>query len=290
MATEGTEFYKKKILDHYDLINRMVQKRFSDSATADEAFVFVMERLENDNWRRVREYKGNASFTTYLTKVVSNLILDYSDHKHGKFRPPEWVKKMGALWEEVHKRLCSERMSKKDVEFSMTIGAPDDRDPEAVREAIEIILAKVPDCGKYRKGKEYATDPDDLKNAGSALRTGTNTVPEQFKSALRYIALQNAVFPFFNSDSQNTDDGQENDNKLATAFHNFRSKLNLSAEDRLFLKMIYQDGLKVKTAGEKLNLKQNQIHRRHKKLLEHMGKAIKASGLEDELKSMLSDI
>jgi RNA polymerase sigma factor (sigma-70 family) len=247
-----------------------------------------MERLESDDWRRVHEYKGNATFTTYITKVVSNLLLDFSDHKYGKFRPPVWIKKMGALWEEAHRRLYRERMSKKDVEYSMTIGSPEDRDPGAVSEAIEVILAKIPDCGKYRKGKIFVTDPDDLKNRGPIQKTGANALPEEINAALRYVSLQEALFPFLNRNNQNTDAEPQQDNKLETAIRSFCSHLDLSVEDRLFLKMVYQDGFKVKAAGKKLNFNESQVHKRHKRLLDHLGKAIRTSGLEQELREFIS--
>ena len=288
MAHESSDFYKRKVLDHYDLIDRMVRKRFPDPAAADEAFLFVMERLESDDWRRVREYKGNATFTTYIIKVVSNLLLDFSDHKYGKFRPPVWIKKMGALWEEVHKRLCRERMSKEDVEYSMTIGAPEDREPGAVREAVEVILAKIPDCGKYKKGKMFVTDPDNLKDGEQVQRTGTNTVPEELSAVLGYVSLQEKLFPFLNKDNQNKDAEPLQKSNLETAIRNFRSRLELSVEDRLFLKMVYQDGFNVKAAGEKLNIDEKQVHKRHRGLLDHLGKAMRESGLEQHVKEFVS--
>ena len=134
---DSSEFYKKKTLDHYDLIDRLVRKRFSDTPTADEAFVYIMEHLEKDDWHRIREYRGNASFPTFLSKVVSNLILDFSDHKYGKFHIPAWIKNMGALWEEVYWRLSRERMSKKDVEYSMIIGR---------EESIEVCSTVLGNC------------------------------------------------------------------------------------------------------------------------------------------------
>ena len=104
---DNPEFYKKKTLDHYDLIDRLVRKRFSDTPTADEAFVYIMEHLEKDNRHRIREFRGNASFPTFLSKVVSNLLSDFSDHKYGKFHTPIWIKNMGTMWEEVYRKLES---------------------------------------------------------------------------------------------------------------------------------------------------------------------------------------
>jgi len=288
MTSENSEFYKKKTLDHYNLMDRLVRKRFTDGSTADEAFVYVMEHLEKDDWRRIREYRGNASFPTFLSKVVSNLISDFSDHKYGKFHIPVWIKNMGSMWEEAYKRLGRERMSKKDVEYSMTIGK-EERDPEAVREAIEVILSKIPDCGGYKKIKLLTTDPDNLINSEPVHGESQNSSSLKIQTVLNYVSLQEELFPFLTNADQTGKTESPKNNKLKLSVSSFREKLKLSAEDRIFLKMIYQDGYSVKSAGEKLNFSSSWVHKRHKQLLKRIAKALKKAGLEQELKNILSE-
>ncbi len=286
MTSQTSEFYKKKTLDNYDLIDRLVRKRFPDSSAADEAFVYVIEHLEKDNWHRIREYRANASFPTFLTKVVSNLIYDFSDHKYGKFHIPVWIKNMGSMWEEAYKRLGRERMSKKDVEYSMTIGK-EGRDPEAVRDAIEVILARIPDCGGYKKIKLLTTDPENLINSEPIHGEGQNTPSVKVQTVLNYVSLQEELFPFLTNTDQSHKTESPKSSKLKLCVSSFREKLKLSAEDRLFLKMIYQDGYSVKSAGEKLNFSNSWIHKRHKQLLKRIEKALRKAGLEQELKNVL---
>ncbi len=288
METENTDFYKKKLLQQYDLIDRMVKKRFTDAGTADEAFLFVMERLERDNWRRVRDYKGTATFTTYITKVVSNLLYDFSDHKFGKFRPPEWIKKMGALWEEIHRRLCRERMSKDDVVYSLTIGSVEDRDPGVVTEAIDVILSRIPDCGKYAKVKLLVTDPDHMKETVSDQQSAANPGTDITNSTAQFISLQEALFAFLTQAGEKGAVLPGEDKQFGEALKNFRSHLKLSAEQRLLLKMIYQDGLNITAAGKRLHLSKDQVHKKHKQLLEHIRQALQTSGLEHELRELMT--
>lgn len=288
MSTETFEFYKKKALDHYELIDTLVRKRFPDSAIADEAFVYVMEYLEKENWRRIREYRGRASFTTFLSRVVSNLLSDFSDHKFGKFHTPLWIKNMGPLWEETYKRLSRERMSKKDVEYSLTIGTSD-RNPEAVREAIEVILEKIPDCGSYKKVKLLSTDPEFLKNSEALNSKEKNVSSEKVQASLNYVSLQEELFSFLSDTEKDPRTESPKTKTLKASVLSFRTQLKLSPEDRLFLKIIYQDGLNVKAAGEKLGFSSSWVHKRHKQLLKRIEKALKKTGLDRELKNIISE-
>lgn len=287
VSTETFEFYKKKALDHYALIDTLVRKRFPDSALADEAFVYVMEYLEKENWRRIREYRGRARFPTFLSRVVSNLLSDFADHKFGKFHIPLWIKNMGPLWEETYRRLSRERMSRKDVEYSLTIGAAN-TSLEAVREAIEVILEKIPDCGAYKKVKLLSADPDTLQKSSDTHNEEKTVSSEKIQASLNYISLQEELFSFLNNPEKTGRTASPKTAALQASVLRFRTQLKLSPEDRVFLKMIYLEGLNVKAAGEKLGFNSSWVHKRHKQLLKRIEKALKKAGLDQELKNILS--
>src|SRR5215216_1013107 len=85
--TEFLEFYSRLIL----YVARQMPR---DHDVAMDRYAFVVERLREQNCRRLRTFAadGRGKFTTWLTVVVRRLCLDHDRHKHG--RTP-WVRNPG---------------------------------------------------------------------------------------------------------------------------------------------------------------------------------------------------
>ena len=58
----------------------------------------LVKLIEND-YRRLRKFKGESSLRTYVTIVVQRLFLDYRNEQWGKWRPSARGKKLGATAE-----------------------------------------------------------------------------------------------------------------------------------------------------------------------------------------------
>ena len=65
--------------------------------------------------------------------------------------------------------------------------------------------------------------------------------------------------------------------------------VRLNAEERLLLKMCYQDGLSVARAGEILGYNRNQVHGRMRRLLARLRREFEAMGVDEELLLFLKD-
>ncbi|MEN8190477.1 MAG: hypothetical protein ABFS19_11560, partial [Thermodesulfobacteriota bacterium] len=66
--------WKNKSLAHWEMINRMAVRRFGGSACAEEAALFVVDGLAANDWRRVRNHDGRASFKGYLASLTWRLL------------------------------------------------------------------------------------------------------------------------------------------------------------------------------------------------------------------------
>ena len=69
-----------------DLITLLVHRRIrADAIAREEAVLYVQDRLQRDEFRRIRSYSADrgASFVTYMWQVISNLLLDFG-RAHGK--------------------------------------------------------------------------------------------------------------------------------------------------------------------------------------------------------------
>lgn len=267
-----SDHFKKEVFEHYKDLNKLVQKRIPDENMADKAFIYVMEKLAENNWQRVRNYKGKSAFRTYLLSLARHLLEDFLRQEFGRPRPPAWLKAQGSLWIEVYHRLCLERMSVTDVIQSLTIWLLQKRERSVVEEAADVILAKIPDCGKRQEKEEELTD--ELQN---------NLTPEEMMIARERVAIIETVRCLL------TDTEPSEDNSLRASIIKLRSQIKLSNEERLFLKAVYEEGIKVSKAGRLLGWNANQAHGKHKRLLARIGKAFRKTGLEDEteLKSVV---
>lgn len=63
----------------------------------DELFVQVLDHLQEDDYRRLREFKGNSSITTYLTAIISRLVVDMVRSRTGRNRAKERAERFGEL-------------------------------------------------------------------------------------------------------------------------------------------------------------------------------------------------
>lgn len=61
----------------------------------DELFVQVLDHLQEDDYRRLREFKGNSSISTYLTAIISRLVVDIVRSRTGRNRAKERAERFG---------------------------------------------------------------------------------------------------------------------------------------------------------------------------------------------------
>jgi RNA polymerase sigma factor (sigma-70 family) len=69
--------------------------------------------------------------------------------------------------------------------------------------------------------------------------------------------------------------------KLKRLTQKIKNEFKATDEERLFLRMIYQDGMKVTVAGRKLGWNRNQSHGRHRRLMERLRKVIPKDILQE---------
>jgi RNA polymerase sigma factor (sigma-70 family) len=84
---------------HIELVRRIVRTvahrlRLSTTA-ADELESAVWLRLIEHDYRAIRQYKGEASFGTFLTVIVSRLALDAQSAEWGRWRPSSRARRLG---------------------------------------------------------------------------------------------------------------------------------------------------------------------------------------------------
>jgi RNA polymerase sigma factor (sigma-70 family) len=88
-------------LGHRELIEAVIAhtcRRSHFSPQDGEDFAgWVWVKLIEDNYCKIREYRGQSSFKTYITIVIKRLLLDYRDHLWGKWRKTAEALRLGPV-------------------------------------------------------------------------------------------------------------------------------------------------------------------------------------------------
>jgi hypothetical protein len=264
-----TEFWKETLARLYPVMEKTVRLRFrNEPDKAEEALSFVSEKLLEDNMRRLVLYDParGAKFETYFSVLVHRLISKYTDLHRKRKRFPKWLERQdNALWFMVYRLLCWELRSENAVVEYLDVSAPGKRDEAVVAEAVRVIRENYPDCG--RDGiTEMTVEETDLDREGRAdgLFPFHQASPEEQIAYKQLIALADAVF---NDSAGKGNRPEEGTGELADLKRTLRSAFNPTPEKRLFLRMIFQDGMTVSSAGRMLGWNSHQASGHYRRLM-----------------------
>lgn len=108
---------------------------------------------------------------------------------------------------------------------------------------------------------------------------GEGSAPEQQAEADGLEDILSLLF--------STDEAETNHSGLSLRVK-LAKELSLTAEEQLFLKLIYVSDLNPEDAGLKLGLSKHAAYGKHRRLLEKVAEACKAAGVYQELQSLIS--
>jgi RNA polymerase sigma factor (sigma-70 family) len=260
----------QQITAHWPLINRLAGRRFGDTVLAEEGALYVLERLEEDDCRRLQSFGGRSKFSTFVGAVAVRLLEDFARARFGRVRPPSWITGLGGVWLLLFELLCLQRLNAADaVETVLT------RRPSLARESVDrkawTILEQVVDCGRHQ-GREISLPENDHHDTPADRKPSPE---EQLLADERQtfftLLFADAAVPVVDNAS----------------LEKFRETVRLSGEDRLLLKLCFQEELSVTRAGELLGLGPNQVHGRLRRLLTRIRTGLEQAGISEELRDML---
>ena len=108
----------EKILSSSEILERIeatCKRHFSSENDQNESYVFILDSLKADNFRRLRAFKGKSKLTTYLYSLINSLIIDLRRKRYGRRRIPAVVTRLGAWAEAVYRLVCWQRFSFDDA-------------------------------------------------------------------------------------------------------------------------------------------------------------------------------
>ncbi len=258
------EAAKKLVFAHWDFLQRLAMRRFpNDDNTAHLALDHVLERLQEDGWRRIRTWEGQGRFATFLGVLAGRLMTDYLRKVYGHQRPPKWLgEKDDPIWTEAYRLLILERFERQEAIGLLETRHPE-TDPGAIRRIVSEILGRCPPRSRYQDS--HGVSLDDI--AEPAGRTPTPEAELEPKPRELLEALEG----YIRGETGLPEEAEALLEKLQPHLH-------LSAEERLFLRLRYCEGLKMTQIARLLHIKGDPYKRLHK-ILDRVQTACEAAGI-----------
>jgi RNA polymerase sigma factor (sigma-70 family) len=96
-------------------IEAVCSRQFSAENDRDECYVFVIDSLKADDFKRLRAFKGKSKLSTYLYSLINSLVIDFRRKRYGRRRVPAAVSKLGTWAEAVYRLVCWQKFSFDDA-------------------------------------------------------------------------------------------------------------------------------------------------------------------------------
>ncbi len=231
---------EEQFLAHLDVIEDVIRfvcrRRRSRPDEADDFRSFVHLRLIADDYAVLRKFKGNSRFSTYLTTVIQRLFLDYRVREQGRWRCSAAARKLGPEAEELEKLIS--------------------RDGYGLEEAVELVLRQ-----------EVSLSREALTDMAARL---PGRPPRRFEGAEEL-----AERPGPEATAELALLSRERDGERRRLAELLRGNLgDLETEDRMILRLRYEQGFKIVDIARTLQLPAKPLYRRLEHLLRDLRKRL----------------
>ena len=222
------------------------------SADAEDFASHARLRLMDDDYAVLRKFQGRSSLKTFLTITLQRMFYDYRIAAWGKWRPSAEAARRGTV------AILLERLT--------------GRDGHTFEEAFEIITVN----------HRVTVSRAELERMAAAL-------PPRMKRRMEQEDILEALPSGDAADEAAIDD--ERRRAAARISLALQAQLgSLPAQDRLMLRLRFEDGRTVAQIATILRLEQKPLYRRLERLLRELRTGLEESGVSrEEVKELLGD-
>jgi len=267
--------FQEQWLNHLD---KLSIRRFGEGGLAEEASSYVLDCLSRENWSALNAFSGQSKPETYLHTLTTNFIEEFSRKRFGRPRPPQWLIRQGDFWVTIWTLICLERQITQTVIDRLS----DIREALFIQDVVYTIKARLPWCGESARESAacYSTNDtdteEDIDHHIADHQTPDKQLSDEFNAEL--LLMLNCLL------SQNVEKSMngiiENSEQTSHKFKAFHRSIDLTHEESLILKMVYQDGLNKTIVAKTLGLQAHLPGRILKKVFEKIRCAMQEAGLE----------
>lgn len=245
-ATAKGEAPEVLFRDHLPLVERVIdsvcRRRALRQEEAEEFGAAARLKLVEDDYAVLRKFEGQSSLSTYLTTVVHRFFLDFLRAKRGRRRPSAEARRLGVVAIRLERLLYWDGFGFDEACRILQ----ENHGVDASWQELEEVAGRLRRPAERREegGERVDRLTGEVERPDRALEER-----EQTEQAERVVeALEEA---------------------LAT----------LGPEDRVILRMRYEDGFTVADIARSLHLEQKPLYRRIDKLLRSLRRELEARGL-----------
>lgn len=231
---------------YYDLlkvIRNVCYKHSIEGKDVEDFTSYVVEKLIENDYRRIRAFRGKSSLTTYLYTVVTRLSIDKARSITGRWHPSLAARNMGPL-----------AMDLEDLVYHR--GYPFDAAREILKSRFNPPL-----------------NDDELERLFHALPTRNRPEKENSPGDASEFPDQS---PTPEGHLLNKEKKKERE-RLASIITEMMA--SLGEEDRLLLRMKFEDGLKISKIARRLDRQRGEVDRKINSFLVRVKERILAKGL-----------
>jgi RNA polymerase sigma factor (sigma-70 family) len=238
-------------LQHLATIDRIVRaacarNRFDAAEIEDVASSLRLKLIEND-YAAVRGFEGKCAFSTYITIVIQRFLIDERNRRWGRWTSSAEAERQGAVAVEIEALLHRDGRSFEEVCRIMSAK------PEPLSAAaVDAIVATLP-----RRLPRPSTRSIEDDNVAATVATGDGP-------HARFLAREREQIGRVASDALNA---------------TIRA---LSAEDRLLLRMRFEDAMSVAHIARALGEDQRRLYYRIEKLAAALRRTLEQAGVDRE--------
>lgn len=251
----GNQLNPENILASREILDRIeavCKRHFTDENEQNESFVFILDRLKADNFRRLRAYRGRSRLTTYLYSLINKMVVDYRRKIYGRRRIPAGVTKLGKWAEAVYRLVCWQKFSYDEAYDLLQVENLFEGSYERYLQAI----APIRDA-PCRENPSFQPLDAELSHAAENPHTPDANPLEALIRKLDHARRGNALEII----------------RVTTA--------SFSHEDQLLIRLVYASEQPVSAVAKMIGLSAASARRRLKRCLNHYREQLLAEGIRE---------
>lgn len=246
---------------------------------ADDASQDAQEKL----MMRLQSVTRSDFNDAYVRTAFRNILKDLYRHHFGRVRPPVWVNRLGAVWVRIFELFCLQRLPVADIHASLPAlaeaGSGKSMSLEHVEQAVQ-QLRNEQACPKRRPQQVSLHGQNDDNDTAMDL-------PDQEHEPVNRLLqseLASLLRGLFDVDAN--DSGGHAlvtlTDKVRTHWHDIIGELTISDDERLMLRLVYQENESINAAARILGVPAHQVRRPLARVLERIRDTFQKYGLELE--------
>ena len=170
-------------------IEAVCKRHFAAENDRNECYIFVIDSLKSDNYKRLRAFQGKSRLSTYLYSLVNSLAIDFRRKRYGRRRIPAAVLKLGKWAEAVYRLICWQKFSLADAyDFLQVDGIYESSYKQFLQDVVPIQNAPCRQDPSFKSLDEPHGNP--LIKMGNAESNPLETLLEKLDRQRRIEAIK----------------------------------------------------------------------------------------------------